>query len=139
MDAEDPVVTCAVATDKLSPPNHTMRNVGFTFTATDNCTGEPEIEIFITSDETTASANGAGQTSPAPDAFILRDLDGVFQGILLRSERSTRGDGRVYEITVRATDECGNVGECSANVSVSPANGQPATDSGQFYDATEVN
>ncbi len=77
--------------------------------------------------------------APAPDAFILRDLDGVFQGILLRAERSTRGDGRVYEITVRATDECGNVGECSANVSVSPANVQPATDSGQFYDATEVN
>lgn len=139
VDAEDPVVTCAVAIDELRPPNHTMRNVGFTFTATDNCTGEPEIEIFITSDETTASASGTGQTSPAPDAFILRDLDGVFQGILLRAERSTRGNGRVYEITVRATDECGNVGECSANVSVSPANGQPATDDGQFYDATEVN
>ncbi|MCH7872171.1 MAG: hypothetical protein IID33_10780 [Planctomycetes bacterium] len=139
VDAEAPVVTCAVEIDTMSPPNHTMRNVGFTFTATDNCTGEPQIEIFITSDETTASADGTGRTTPAPDAFILRDLDGVFQGILLRSERSTSGDGRVYEITVRATDACGNVGECSANVSVSPANGQPATDSGQFYDATAVN
>ncbi len=139
VDAEDPVVTCAVEVATMSPPNHTMRNVGFTFTATDNCTGVPQIEIFITSDETTASASGTGQTSPAPDAFILRDLDGVFQGILLRAERSSRGNGRVYEITVRATDECGNVGECSANVSVSPANGQPATDDGQFYDATEVN
>ena len=139
VDAEDPVVTCSVAVGTLSPPDHKMINVGFTFTATDNCSGEPEIEIFITSDETTASANGAGQASPAPDGFILRDLDDVFQGILLRAERSTSGDGRVYEITVRATDECGNVGECSANVSVSPADGQPATDSGQFYDATAVN
>jgi hypothetical protein len=79
----------------VRPPNHTMRNIGFTFTATDNCTGDPAIDIFITSDETTASADGAGQTSPAPDAFILRDLDGNFEGILLRAERSSAGDGRV--------------------------------------------
>lgn len=139
VDAEDPVVTCAVAKKKLSPPNHKMVNVGFTFTATDNCSGDPEIEIFVTSDETTASADGAGQTSPAPDAFILRDLNGVFQGILLRKERSSAGNGRVYEITVRATDECGNVGSCSANVTVAPSNDNPVVDDGQFFDATEVN
>lgn len=139
VDPVAPMVTCSVATSTLSPPNHEMINVGFTFTATDNCTGEPKIEIFVTSDERTAEADGAGQASPAPDAFILRDLDGNFQGILLRAERSSDGDGRVYEITVRATDECGNVGSCSANVTVSPANGMPATDSGQFYDATAVN
>ncbi len=139
VDAEDPVVTCKVTVDTLSPPNHKMINVGFTFTATDNCTGEPQIEIFITSDETTASADGAGQTSPAPDAFILHDLDDIFQGILLRKERSSAGNGRVYEITVRATDECGNVGSCAANVSVPPNGNQTAVDDGQFFDATEVN
>ena len=139
VDPIDPEVTCSVTVDRLWPANHTMQNVGFTFTATDNCTGEPEIEIFITSDETTASADGAGQASPAPDAFVLRDLDGVFQGILIRAERSSAGNGRVYEITVRATDQCGNVGECSANVSVPPNGNKPAIDSGQYYDATAVN
>ncbi|MHC4089458.1 MAG: hypothetical protein ACYSVY_04120 [Planctomycetota bacterium] len=139
VDAVQPTVTCSVVDTTLQPPNHTMRNIGFTFTATDNCTGDPAIDIFITSDETTASADGAGQTSPAPDAFILRDLDGNFEGILLRAERSSAGDGRVYEITVRVTDECGNVGSCSANVVVPPAGNRPAVDSGQFYDATQIN
>lgn len=139
VDAVQPTVVCSVVKTTLRPPNHTMRNIGFTFTATDNCTGDPAIDIFITSDENTASADGAGQTSPAPDAFILRNLDGKFEGILLRAERSTSGNGRVYEITVRATDECGNVGSCSANVGVSPAGNVLPVDSGQFYDATQIN
>jgi hypothetical protein len=139
VDPVPPTVTCSVVEATLRPPNHKMRNIGFTFTATDNCTGDPATDIFITSDETTASASGAGRTSPSPDAFILRDLDGNFGGILLRAERSSSGDGRVYEITVRATDECGNVGSCSANVVVPPADGMPAVDSGQFYDATQIN
>jgi len=140
VDAIEPTVTCSVlGKTELKPPNHKMKNISFTFAATDGCTGDPAIEIFITSDETTASADGAGQTSPAPDAFILRDLDGQFEGILLRAERSSSGDGRVYEITVRATDECGNVGSCSANVVVPPADDMPVVDSGQFYDATGIN
>jgi hypothetical protein len=139
VDPIAPVVTCAVAVNALWSANHEMIDVGFTFTATDNCTGEPEIEIFVTSDETTASASGAGKTSPAPDAFILRDLDGVYQATLIRAERSSSGNGRVYEITVRATDECGNVGSCSANVSVPPNGSSSAVDDGQFYDATEIN
>lgn len=141
VDAEDPVVTCSVALDTLSPPNHMMINVGFSYTATDNCSGadELEVDVRVTSDEPTASADGAGQTVPAPDAAILRNLDGSIGGITLRAERSTADDGRVYRITVIATDACGNVGTAICTVSVSPADGQPAVDSGQFYDATQVN
>jgi hypothetical protein len=105
----------------------------------DNCTSDPEIVVRITSDEPTASAGGAGQNSPAPDAEILRDLDGNIEGIKLRAERMSSGDGRVYEITILATDDCGNVGSASSTVSVPPADGQPAINSGQFYDATQVN
>ncbi len=117
-----------------------MRDLGFMFEVTDNC-GEDQLEVVVsvTSDEGTASASGAGRTNPSPDATIMRELDGTFAGVLLRRERSSAGDGRVYEIHVQATDPCGNVGTCSKTVSVSPANGQPAVDSGQFFDATEVN
>ncbi|UCF34340.1 MAG: hypothetical protein JSV78_03370 [Phycisphaerales bacterium] len=141
VDAEIPVVTCSVAVDTMWPPNHMMTDVGFSYTATDNCTGEEELEVvvMVTSDEPTASADGAGQTTPAPDAAILRNLDGSIGGIQLRNERSTAGDGRVYQITVQVTDACGNVGIATCTVSVSPADGQPATDSGQYYDATQVN
>ena len=49
------------------------------------------------------------------------------------------GDGRVYEINVIATDECGNVGMATCPVTVRPSQNKPAVDSGQFYDATDVN
>ena len=127
--------------DHLQPPNHEMTDVGFSYTATDNCSGQNELEVAVsvTSDEPTASADGAGQTTPAPDAAILRNLDGTIGGIRLRAERSSAGDGRVYQITVQATDACGNVGTAVCTVSVSPANGHPAVDGGQYYDATQVN
>ena len=47
--------------------------------------------------------------------------------IYLRAERSGGGDGRVYTITYRATDENGNVGFGSAEVLVPHSKGKKAT------------
>ena len=69
----------------------------------------------------------------------MRDLDGVFAGVRVRAERSTSDDGRVYAITVTATDPCGNVGRATCTVEVPPTKNGDAVDSGQFYDATGVN
>lgn len=139
VDDEAPVTTCAVTIDELSPPNHKMIDVGFTFTATDNC-GEPAVVVTVRSDEPTASASGAGQTSPAPDAEILKTLDGVVHGVRLRTERSTNGNGRVYEITVTAIDAAGNSHQSSCQVGVPKSDEMgPPADDGQFYDATGVN
>lgn len=134
-----PRVDCSVAADNLWPPNHEFVDVGFQFTASDNCSGDLAVQIDVTSDERTASASGAGQASPAPDAEILRDLDGQFVGVRVRSERSNAADGRVYAISVTATDPCGNVGRSTCTVEVRSSPGNPAVDSGQFYDATAVN
>jgi hypothetical protein len=139
VDPVDPVVTCTVATTSLWPPNHAMVDVGFSFSASDDCTTGPEVVVEVTSDERSAHASGAGQTSPSPDAEILRTLDGAITGVLLRAERSQSSDGRVYEIRVTATDECGNVGSATCSVSVPPDSGGTAVDSGQYYDATAVN
>ena len=49
------------------------------------------------------------------------------------------GDGRVYVIHVFATDPCGNVGLAECAVKVNRADGSGAVDSGQFYDATQMN
>ena len=140
VDPDPPVVTSSVTTATLWSPNHDLIDVGFKYTATDGCSGAPKVDVLITSDEKTADANGAGQATFAPDAEVLRDVNGAIKGVLIRAERSTSGDGRVYVITTRATDECGNVGTASSKVTVPPnGNGSVAVDSGQFYDATQVN
>jgi len=139
VDAAVPSVSCSVARDRLWPANHDMVDVGFTYSVTDNCPGPLQLYFSVTSDEPTASSEGAGQTSPAPDAELRRTLAGVVTGARLRAERATAGDGRVYRITVRAVDPCGNVGEASCTVSVPPSPNSAAVDSGQYYDATQVN
>jgi hypothetical protein len=139
VDTEAPMVSSAVEIASLWPPNHAMIDVGFTYEATDNCPGGPEVELFVTTDEPTAQASGAGQTSPAPDAEILRELDGTFAGIRLRAERSTSSNGRVYRIDVKATDPCGNEAHAYAFVSVPMSDDTPAVDDGQYFDATDVN
>jgi hypothetical protein len=139
VDADPPEVSCSVEEDLLHPGNHEMVDVGFTYSASDNCNDPPEVVITVTSDERTAEASGAGGATHAPDAHILRDPGGTVQGVLLRAERSTAGDGRVYQIHVQATDRCGNTNSTSCSVSVRANPNQPAVDSGQFYDATAVN
>ena len=88
----------------------------------------------MTSDEATASEGGSGGPAHCPDAEVL--ANGT---VRLRAERSGGGDGRVYRITVRATDSCGNFTECSATVSVPHNRHRPAVDSGQAFDATACN
>ena len=141
VDAESPVVECSVALDKLSPGNHGMVDVGFSFTAGDNCSAPAlRTEVTVTSDESTASASGAGGATFAPDAEILRDpSDGTVLGVMLRAENGSQGDGRVYKIRVAATDACGNAGEAVCRVSVPRTPSRPAVDNGPLYDATAVN
>jgi hypothetical protein len=139
IDGEAPDVTCSVVTDVLFPPNQTYTDVGFSFTAVDNCSGDLKVEVKVTSDEQTTLPPGHGKASPFPDATVLRTIDGTIVGVQLRNERGGGGDGRVYTIHVFATDECGNVGYSACSVSVPPADKCPATDNGQYFDATGIN
>ena len=139
VDGTPPVATCSVLIDELSPGNHEMIDVGFSYTATDNCPGDLDLAFHVTSDERTASASGAGQASPAPDAEILRTLDGMVHRILIRAERSSAGNGRVYRIYVIATDPRGNQGTATCDISVPPNGNAAVIDDGQFFDATRVN
>ncbi|MDM8007752.1 MAG: acid shock protein [Phycisphaerae bacterium] len=139
IDGEAPQVSCSVTTSVLSPPNLAYTDVGFSYTAVDNCSGDLKVEIKVTSDEQTTLPPGVGKASPFPDASVLRTIDGTIVGVQLRNERGGGGDGRVYTIHVYATDQCGNVGYSSCSVSVPPADSVPAVDSGQYFDATGIN
>lgn len=135
VDTTAPTVSCSVATSELWAPYHGFVDVGFSFTTGDVCDPDLDIAITVTSDEP-AIAHGDGGPIHCPDAIV--GADGSVQ---LRVERSGLLDGRVYRITVTATDACGNSTPCSATVSVPKSLGPDGTavDSGQAFDATVCN
>ncbi len=115
------------------PPNHKF--VDISILGVTDPDGDPvTIEITeITSDEATTAISSGGETH-SPDASIIeKSIASV------RAERAGNGDGRVYEITFIAIDSSG--GESTGSVKVSVPNNVKAiaTDSGQNYDATQVN
>jgi hypothetical protein len=124
----------------LWPPNHDYHNIGI-----DGVTDPDGDQVTITfngatSDEATATEKGAGGMQHSPDVII----DGIAlpEQAGVRSERSGKYDGRVYELHFTADD--GNTGQCSGTVSVQvPHNvkksGCDAIDSGQDFDATATN
>lgn len=134
VDTSDPDVMCSVEIDELWPPDHSLVDVGFDLMATDACDANLVIDIVVTSDEDASAIAGAGGEYHCPDAVV--NDDGT---VLLRSERSGTGDGRIYVITATATDDCGNQSSCQAVVGVPMSQSPKKTplDTGQFFDATD--
>lgn len=128
IDAKPPAIELSLQTDKLWPPNGQMVEVGLSFALKDNCDPNPRVFVRITSDEPTL---GSGL---APDAKII---DG--KKVFLRAERANGGDGRVYLVTITATDSSGNSYSKNVAVKVNLREGIEAVDSGQFHDATSTN
>ena len=123
--------------DCLWPPNNKM--VPVNILGVTDPDGDPVTIVItgITSDEATATEKGAGGPKHAPDA------DGIGTDTAeLRSERSGKGNGRVYEISFIALD--GEGGECEGSVAVCVPHDQSGEDcecidDGQIYDATQIN
>jgi hypothetical protein len=131
---------CSVAyasPDCLWPPNHKFVDISI-MGVTDPDDDPITITVTgITSDEATTFAKGSGGKIHAPDASGI-DTDTAS----IRAERSGKGDGRVYVIQFAASD--GISGECEGSVMVTVPHDQssencPAEDSGQDYDATQIN
>jgi hypothetical protein len=83
-----------------------MREVVIECNSSDACSGAPALSVEVTHDE---DADGQGDGAFEPD-FEVIEVDSVngFIRLNLRAERSGKGDGRVYTITVTATDTSGN-------------------------------
>ena len=111
----------------LWPPNHNMVPVSIAGVVDPN--GNSIITITgVTQDEPT---NGLGDGDTAVDAII--NADGT---VLLRSERSGKGDGRVYRVHYTASDLEGSV---SGMVKVGVPHSKktdPLRDSGGVFDST---
>ena len=110
VDETPPVIANASADPSvLTPPNHKMRKVNVKYNATDNC-GTVTTVLSVSSNE---PETGLGSGDSGPDWEIVDR-----HTVRLRAERSGAGNGRVYTITITATDASNNVSTQSVTVLV---------------------
>ncbi|MBN2128743.1 MAG: hypothetical protein JW741_04575 [Sedimentisphaerales bacterium] len=108
LDTEAPTLAPDPSTTMLWPPNRQMRAVTIEANAADNSGGAVTLDVEVTSNE------------PDPDDWIIDSVDsetGVIE-LQLRAERSTSGDGRVYTVTITATDEASNSSTAAVEICV---------------------
>lgn len=110
-DTTAPVITSLFASPaSLWPPNHKMHTITVTGTATD-AVGPVTLRILtITSNE---PDNGLGDGDTANDIVLTGPLTAS-----LRAERSGKGTGRIYTITIEARDAAGNASTRAVTVTV---------------------
>jgi hypothetical protein len=115
----------------LWPPNH--KSVPIAIEGVTDRDGDPiSIEVTAIAQDEPLDDAGSGATCP--------DASGVgTDTAMVRSERSGRGDGRVYHIAFRATDVCQLACEGTVEVCVRHDNGHGGLcgDGGPAYDSTD--
>jgi len=116
-DNQAPVLRARADPFVLWPPNHEMRRVDIQLQVRDRCGDEGDLQVELVSVESNEPDNGRGDgntTNDIQDADIGEDD----RSVLLRAERSGRGDGRVYTLTYRASDAADNETEVEVLVHV---------------------
>ena len=103
------VVNASATPSTLWPPNHNIANVAVNYTIEHNC-GPVTVTLSVASNE---PVNGLGDGDTAPDWIVINN-----HKVQLRSERAGNGTGRVYTITITATDCAGQSGTATVTVNV---------------------
>ena len=112
-DVAAPVFTTLAASQtSIWPPNHKMVPIALTAASTDDFDPAPTSPriVSVTSNE---AVNGQGDGNTSSDWTITGPLT-----VDLRAERSGKGNGRVYTITVESIDRSGNAGRATVKVTV---------------------
>jgi PKD repeat protein len=110
------IAGAAAAPPVLRPPNHRMIPVTVSVSVSDLC--DESVTCRIVSVVSNEPENGLGDGNTAPDWEITGDLT-----VNLRAERSGKGSGRIYTITVQCADSSGNTSTRIVTVAV-PHNGK---------------
>jgi hypothetical protein len=112
VDTTPPAITRVDATPNLlSVPDHRLIAVSLTVAVTD--VADPAPVCRLASVASNEREDGLGDGDTAPDWTITGPLTAQ-----VRAERSGKGGGRVYTLTVRCTDAARNVSTATATVSV---------------------
>jgi uncharacterized protein len=112
-DEVAPALEVSVTPDRLWPPNHKYVRVEATAVANDDFDPTPTVTLVSVSSNEPDNAPGGGDGDTTNDIVIV-DKD-TFR---LRAERDETRTGRVYTVTYRAADACGNTTTESATVTV---------------------
>jgi hypothetical protein len=106
------ITTPAASPSSLRPPNHALRNVTISYSASDNCSlpGAITCGLSVTSNE---PIDGEDDGSTSPDWIVVDP-----HLVRLRAERSGVGTGRIYTVTVTCTDAAGRSSTRTTTVSV---------------------
>ncbi len=100
----------------LWPPNHEMIDITIIANASDNSGGPLTLAATVSSNEP-EDGLGDGDMSPDWTEPVIDEGGGIIT-FQLRSERSGSGSGRIYTITIKATDESGNTSEAQVEIIV---------------------
>lgn len=112
-----PVITQVSASQAtLSPADHQMKNVTVNYSATGNC-WPISSSLTVTSNE---PVSGTGAADLCPDWIVIDD-----HHLQLRAERSDRGTGRIYTITVTSKNAFGTT--CRKTLKITVPYQQPAS------------
>lgn len=115
VDTTDPTIDVTLNPDTLWPPNHKMRDITATVNVTDICDANPTFVLTSITSNEPDNGKGDGNTTGDIAGGTVGTPDTEFQ---LRSERSGKGNGRVYSATYTASDGSGNSADDSAEVTV---------------------
>jgi hypothetical protein len=112
-DATAPTLTVTASPNVLTAPNHKYRTVTTSISTADGAGGTPTVTFVSATSNEPDNAPGGADGNTVND--VVRVNDTTFR---LRAERNENGTGRVYTITYRATDACGNTTTASATITV---------------------
>ena len=111
VDKSAPVISAVTqSVHALWPANHKMREVNLNYTVGDNCTAGLTYSVSVSSNEPT---NGTGDGDTDVDWEVVNN-----HLVRVRAERASGGNGRIYTITIKATDAAGNETVKTVNVVV---------------------
>ncbi len=112
-DASAPSLSVSLSPNVLFPPNHKYVEVTASVNVSDSVDPDPSLTLVSVTSNEPDNAPGDADGNTVNDVVV--DSDTSFR---LRAERSETGTGRVYTVTYRATDACGNVTVRSATITV---------------------
>ncbi|SPP99645.1 hypothetical protein NBG4_1020008 [Candidatus Sulfobium mesophilum] len=115
-DTSAPTLKPEANTYILWPPNHNMVNIAIAANASDNSGSTVVLNATVTSNE---PEEGLGEGDIGSDWTepVINQATGMIT-MQLRAERSGRGDGRIYTVTITATDPSDNISTAKVNILV---------------------
>jgi len=135
VDNTPPDLAVALSRHELWPPNHKMVDLSAQIAVDDNCDADPLVQLWLIS--SSEPDNGCCDGDFPDDIQVpCGPFPGVFpcetNRFRLRAERCGRGDGRLYTVVYRATDDAGNQADFISEVVVPHDQGGRAIGSAGF-------